>query len=203
MELSKLKDKALRDIAKIDSVERLEALRIHYLGRKGEVTKLFTTLPKLNEEERKIRGQELNVLKREIEKVLLARGKTLEHEKLGTLVKAEKLDVTLPGARPSLGHLHITSQAIEEISRIFAQIGFNRVRYPEIDWDYYAFESLNMPKGHPARDEWETFFMPWEHPRLGRMVLTPHTSNGQVREMERRKPPIRMTNIAKCYRRQS
>ena len=119
--------------------------------------------------------------------------------------KLENLDITLPGIRPPQGHLHPVTSAIEEISSIFEKIGFIRVRYPEVDWDWYAFESLNMPASHPARDDWETFIVDApEHPKLGKIVLTPHTSNGQVREMERLgHPPIRMVNIAKCYRRQS
>ncbi|MEK7533611.1 MAG: phenylalanine--tRNA ligase subunit alpha, partial [Patescibacteria group bacterium] len=109
--------------------------------------------------------------------------------------------------RPTEGHLHIVTQAITEITRIFERIGFARVRHPEVDWDYYAFESLNMPANHPARDEWETFFIeypgkPGRDPHKQKIVLTPHTSNGQVREMEKGKLPIRMINIAKCYRRQ-
>ena len=92
-----------------------------------------------------------------------------------------------------------------KISNIFQKIGFTRVRYPEVDWDFYAFEALNMPADHPARDEWETFFVKAPmNKKMGKVVLTPHTSNGQVREMERlkNKPPIRMINIARCYRRQ-
>ncbi len=111
---------------------------------------------------------------------------------------------------PRQGHLHLTSQAIEEISQIFGHLGFVRVRHPEVDWDWYAFESLNMPKDHPARDEWETFFVrgPGTEASVaqgekGKIVLTPHTSNGQVREMEKGTLPIRMININKCYRRQS
>jgi phenylalanyl-tRNA synthetase alpha chain len=104
--------------------------------------------------------------------------------------------------------LHIVTQAIVEITRIFATIGFTRVRHPEVDWDYYPFESLNMPEDHPARDEWETFFIESQKSKVksqkfSKMVLTHHTSNGQVREMEKGKLPIRMINIAKCYRRQS
>jgi len=119
----------------------------------------------------------------------------------------EFFDVTHPGIRPPEGHLHIVTQAIMEITDIFKRIGFTRVRYPEIDWDYYAFESLNMPANHPARDEWETFFINSQKSKVksqkfSKMVLTPHTSNGQVREMEKGKLPIRMINIAKCYRRQ-
>lgn len=207
-------DKALKEITHAGSAEALEQVRIKYLGRRGVVAELFSQLPKLKGEERARRGQELNALKQAIEQAIEERGRALEGERLGKLAEQEKLDVTLPGARPALGHLHITTQAIEEITRIFAQLGFYRRRYPEVDWDYYAFEALNMPKGHPARDEWETFFIGGvrdqvsgvsivEHPKMGKMVFTPHTSNGQVREMERRKPPIRMINLAKCYRRQS
>ncbi len=104
-----------------------------------------------------------------------------------------------------MGHIHLITEAIYEIASVFEKIGFVRVRYPEVEWDWFAFESLNMPKDHPARDEWETFFIDEPpHPQYGQMVLTPHTSSGQVREMKRVKlPPIRMVNIAKCYRRQS
>ena len=94
--------------------------------------------------------------------------------------------------------------AINEISEIFEKIGFTRVRYPEVEWDWHAFGALNFPDNHPARDDWETFFINApKHPKFGDMLLTPHTSSGQIREMERVSPPIRMINIAKCYRRQS
>jgi len=119
------------------------------------------------------------------------------------------IDLTIPAILPKVGHLHLVTQAINEISRTFEKIGFSRTRYPEVEWDYYAFEALNMPSSHPARDEWETFFIDTPaDPKLGQMILTPHTSSGQVREMTRsthsaRSGPIRMINIAKCYRRQS
>ncbi len=197
-------DKALKEIELVDSAQTLEAARVKYLGRKGVVAKLFSDLPKLKGEERARRGQELNALKHEITRALEQREGELQSAALGKLAESEKLDVTFPGTLLPKGHLHITTQAIEEITRIFAQLGFYRVKYPEVDWDYYAFESLNMPKDHPARDEWETFFIDAPvHKKWGKIVLTPHTSNGQVREMEKRKPPIRMINIAKCYRRQS
>ncbi len=197
-------DKALKDISRAGSTEQLEEMRIKYLGRKGIVAELFSQLPKLQGEERARRGQELNTLKQDIMTALQQKEAELQGDALDELAVHEKVDVTLPGTRPPQGHLHITTAAIEEISRIFSQIGFHRVRYPEVDWDHYAFETLNMPKDHPARDEWETFFIAGSmHEKMGKRVLTPHTSNGQVREMERRKPPIRMINIAKCYRRQS
>jgi phenylalanyl-tRNA synthetase alpha chain len=135
----------------------------------------------------------------------------LQHKTMQT--KRQTLDVTNPGITPSHGHLHLITQAIQEITSIFEKIGFTRVRYPEIDWDYYAFTALNFPANHPARDDWETFFTKEDtDSEKGQIVLTPHTSNGQVREMERavadskksgQPVSIRMLNIAKCYRRQS
>src|SRR5581483_991563 len=115
-----------------------------------------------------------------------------------------KLDISEPGIKPPLGHLHLVTQAIWEITKIFSQIGFERVRYPEVEWDLYAFEGLNFPKNHPAREDLETFFIKAPHSEtFGPMVLTPHTSNGQIREMKKGKLPIKMLNIAKTYRRQS
>jgi phenylalanyl-tRNA synthetase alpha chain len=111
-------------------------------------------------------------------------------------MKQELFDITQPGIKPEIGHLHLVTQTIWEIEEIFNSLGFYRVRYPEVETDWYAFESLNMPKNHPARDEWETFFI------TPNVVLTPHTSSGQIREMERGKLPIKMINISKCYRRQ-
>lgn len=112
------------------------------------------------------------------------------------------LDVTLPGKAYPAGSLHMVTLAIEEISRIFEKLGFVRMSYPEVEWEYYSFEALNMPKNHPARDDFESFFIDIPpHDDFGKMVLSPHTSSGQVREMLRvGKPPIRMINVAKCYR---
>ncbi|MBI4457432.1 phenylalanine--tRNA ligase subunit alpha, partial [Candidatus Uhrbacteria bacterium] len=132
-----------------------------------------------------------------------ARRKELDAAAFADLGSSEWIDVTLPGVRPPEGHLHLTNQAIREVTGIFEKIGFQRVRHPEVDGDWYAFESLNMPPDHPARDEWETFFVDSPaHAKLGRLVLTPHTSSGQVREMEKGRLPLRMIGISKCYRRQ-
>ncbi len=174
------------------------SLRSKYLGKNGLFTKLAKQLPTIDASERAAAGQALNVLKNAITQVVDAR------QQLNSTT-SNTVDLTAPGIRRVIGHMHPISQAMEEITHIFEQIGFTRVRYPEVDWDLYAFEGLNMPKDHPARDEWETFFVATpEDERMGKMVLTPHTSNGQVREMERlkSKPPIRMINIARCYRRQ-
>lgn len=176
----------------------VEALRIKYLGKNGRFKETSNLIKQVSPAGKKAFGQELNRVKQQLE-ALLAQRVTQNSTELA-------IDLTLPGERQKIGHLHPISQAIEEISQIFEKIGFNRVRYPEVDYDYYVFEALNMPKNHPARDEWETFFVDTKaHPKMGKVVLTTHTSNGQVREMERlkSKPPIRMINVARTYRRQS
>lgn len=172
-------------------------LETKYLAKKGVFTELAKTITTVAPEDRKVAGQLLNELKQYLETNIASQQNHTPTQ--------EWIDLTLPGLKPEVGHLHPITQAIEEISGIFEKIGFTRVRYPEVDWDWYVFESLNMPPDHPARDEWETFFV--EAPqdsKKGKMVLTTHTSNGQVREMERlnHEPPIRMINIARCYRRQ-
>lgn len=173
-------------------------LRTKYLGKKGLFNQLAKNIGQVEPEKRKDAGQLLNSLKEDLEKTIA------EKEQSGS-TQTEWIDFTAPGIKPKVGHVHPISQAMAEITDIFEKIGFTRVRYPEVDWDWYVFESLNMPQDHPARDEWETFFVDAPvNQEKGKMVLTTHTSNGQVREMERlnSKPPIRMINIARCYRRQ-
>lgn len=198
MQLLNLKNQALALIDQAGSPEELKQLQIDLLGRKSELNQTLKTLAKLPPEEKINLGRQVNETKNAIESALNER-----QQQLGGRTD-QWLDVTAPGKQPPLGHLHPISQAIEEIQRLFEHLGFTRVRYPEVDWDWYVFEALNMPADHPARDEWETIFIDApKHPKLGQMVLTTHTSNGQVREMERVKtPPIRMLNIGKCYRRQ-
>jgi len=178
----------------------LEQLEIKYLGRKaGELTNVLRGLKDLSEAERREIGGQANELKKEIEQKINEVRQSLKGQAVGN----EFLDITLPGVQTAEGHLHLMTQAISEIAEIFERIGFVRRRYPEVEWDWYAFEALNMPPNHPARDEWETFFIDKTPvgPK-GQRILTPHTSSGQVREMERKKLPIRMINISTCYRRQ-
>ena len=174
-----------------------QALQTKYLGKKGLFNDLVKSIAAISPEERPAAGQLLNELKTELETVI---AKISEAGKR----PADWVDLTIPGLQPKVGGVHPISQAIEEITHIFEKIGFTRVSYPEVDWDWYVFEALNMPPNHPARDEWETFFVDGPaHPEKGKMVLTTHTSNGQVREMERLgQPPIRMINIGRTYRRQ-
>jgi len=205
MDISKiqnLKNQAISRILEAKTEKELEELRIEYLGRKGEITNLLKEIPKIKLEKRVEFGKLLNEVKKAVEETIKSQQFTIHNSQF--VNEKEWLDVTAPGEKPPLGHLHLITYTIREISRIFEKIGFTRVRYPEVEWDWYPFEGLNMPKNHPARDEWETFFIEGlKHPGYGEAVLTPHTSSGQLREMENYKPPIRMLNIAKCYRRQS
>lgn len=199
----------------IKTIADAEAFRIQYFGKNGILNQMFQSLIKKSED-KKFVGAKFNEAKFEIASLLDSKILELSKQNIN-------IDLTVPGWDLNTGHKHPISQAIDQISNIFEKIGFVRVRYPEVDWDWYVFESLNMPPTHPARDEWETFFVDVEdtsdqsfeydprnlrkrHPSLvgGKMVMTTHTSNGQVREMERAgNPPIRMINIARCYRRQS
>lgn len=197
---------ALKDVN--DGVT-LEEVRIAFLGRKGRLAELMKGLATLSPEEKKAVGQVANEVKQAAEAAFVDVETRIAAAEQTKLAEREWLDVTLPGTAPSTGHLHLTTQAIDEITDIFSHIGFVRARHPEVDWDYYAFEAMNMPKDHPARDEWETFFVANDEGtgvkegEKGKVVLTPHTSNGQVREMEKGKLPIRMISIGKCYRRQA
>ncbi len=201
-ELINIKNNAVSLILDTDNLEDLEQIKLQFLGKSGQLTLAMKELPKIEAEKRKEIGILANEVKETIEQTIKDKEQALKHGAIRSHI--EKIDITNPGIKPPLGHLHLITQAISEITTIFERIGFTRVRYPEVEWDWYAFEALNFPKDHPARDDWETFFIDTPpHPKYGPMLLTPHTSSGQIREMEESKPPIKMLNIAKCYRRQS
>ncbi len=198
-DLINLKNQAIAQISDVKGLAELEQIRIELFGKNGKVTMATKNLKNVESEKRKQTGLLINEVKKTLENLIA------EHKNSFKENAKNWFDPSIPGIKPIIGHTHLITQAIDEISSVFERIGFIRQRFPEVEWDYYAFESLNMPSSHPARDEWETFFVDVPiNPKYGKMVLTPHTSNGQVREMERVKnPPIRMLNIAKCYRRQS
>lgn len=203
-ELKKLVEKAKKEILKVSDSSQLENFFLSYFGTKGQFTLLLKKIKNISADQRPKVGQCANRAKNEIAQIY-----ELKKSELTTVQLEKSIDVTIPGVSPPTGHLHLVTQAIEEITEIFEHIGFSRVRYPEVEWEWYAFEALNMPKNHPARDDFETFFIDAPaSPKYGKMVLSPHTSSGQVREMERvkktllagRQTPVRMISIAKCYR---
>jgi len=179
------------------TLNELENIIIKYLGRNGLIHDLLTKIKNIDISQRKEYGQKINNIKNSINQLIEQKKTELVNKKN----EETTVDITLPGKRFPKGSLHVITIAIEEISKIFQKIGFIRMSYPEVDWDFFAFETLNMPRNHPARDDFETSFIDYpENKKWGKMVLTPHTSNGQVREMWRVGAPIRMINIAKCYR---
>ncbi len=187
-----------------ESTDTGDKLKLTWLGKESEFAKLASSMRTIASEDKQQIGAVLNGVKKSIEHALSEK-LSISNSQLS--ISSDWFDTTVPGDLPPQGHLHIITQAIEEITNIFNKIGFTRVRHPEVDWEWYAFTALNMPENHPARDEWETFFINGilkqvQDDKHKKIVLIPHTSNGQVREMEKGALPIRMINIAKCYRRQ-
>lgn len=195
--LQNLKNETIQEIKKTIDEKVLNNIWVSIFGSNGKFTRLVKGIKDLPPSQKPQAGKIANSVKNTLEEKFILQRQIITKHKLG-----ESIDVTIPGVKPPVGHLHMVTQAIEEIERIFERIGFTRVRYPEVEWDWYAFSSLNFPPDHPARDDFETFFIDSPaHKTLGKMLLSPHTSSGQVREMERiGTPPIRMINIAKCYR---
>lgn len=209
--LMQLKNEALSLILDAADAKTLEEIKLQYLGRSGKLTLALKDIVKVPVEKRAEVGKIANEVKQTIEDAIVNQQNLFKTQVLNE--KRQTLDVTNPGIKPPLGHTHLITQAISEITSIFEKIGFTRVRYPEIEWDWYAFTALNFPENHPARDDWETFFTTEQtDSEKGQIILTPHTSSGQVREMQKavkeseetgRPISIRMLNLAKCYRRQS
>lgn len=165
----------------------LDQLKLNYLGRQGKINQIFKTYPPKGNPQL---GKDVNQLKKTIETAIKDRESSLNETRAF-------IDLTTPTLPESLGSIHLISRTIEQIEDIFKQIGFARRRYPEVETDWYYAEGLNIPKSHPARDDQETFYVSDD------IVLTAHTSNGQLREMETNKPPLRIINIGKTYRRQA
>lgn len=203
-EFEALQHEAVRALSQINDLMGLQEVETQFLGRKGRLAAAMTGMKDVSAEDRPGVGVAANEAKQKLQGLFENKRAELELASYAQLAQTEWIDVSEPGHAREPGSLHLTTQTINEITGIFERIGFTRVRYPEIDWDWFAFEALNMPATHPARDDWETFFIDApHHSKTGRLVLTPHTSNGQVHEMMTHKPPIRMINIGKTYRRQS
>lgn len=202
-DLIRLKDEFLELVEKVADRAALEELKNEFLGRKGRLKAMMRDMASLAEEERKAVGQFANEVKDAIEQVYGQKEQGILAQEESTRAEREWMDITEPGTGPKVGHLHPVTQAIAEITDIFARIGFTRVPVPEVDWDHYTFEALNMPKDHPARDDWETFFVDAPEGKKGKIVAVPHISNVQVRTMETQDVPFRALYIGRAYRRQS
>ncbi len=200
-DIEKLKLKALRELEAITRTEELESWRVRYLGRKGELTKLLRGIAALPVEQRKEIGALANVAKAEFEARFKEIEKHLRETHLATLVEREAVDITLPGSPLPTGRLHPITRTLKEIADIFISMGFQIVEGPDVEWDYYNFEALNIPSEHPARDTMSTSWIDSVTDSGGRpMLLRTHTTSVSARVIENMSPPIRVIEPGRVYR---
>ena len=200
-EIEEIKSKALEELGAIDSLERLDAWRVAYLGRQGELTQVLRSVGSLPPDDRRRVGAAANEVKGLLEQRLGERKQTLNDARLSGELESDAVDVTLPGWPTPSGGLHPTTRTLREICDVFVSMGFQVVEGPEVEWDHYNFEMLNIPKHHPARDMFNTLWIDstderGEHP----MLLRTHTSPMQARVMEKTEPPIRVVVPGKVFR---
>ncbi len=186
-------------IDKASSLDKLEELRVLYLGKKGLLTSEMKSLSLLSVEEKKEKGQKLNIIKKFFENELLKKKNVIENIVIDEKIKNEKIDVTLPSRNFSTGKIHPISQSIYKIIDIFASMGFSVESGPDIETDFNNFTALNIPSHHPAREMQDTFYIKEKPGEEGRVLRT-HTSPVQVRSMLDSKPPIRIIVPGRTYR---
>jgi len=192
--VEEIKASALEACSQAESVKELEQVRVRFLGKKGELTLLLRGMGQLPAEQRPHFGKLVNEVRDELESALAARETQLFQEEETRRLAAEALDITLPGRPMMRGTVHPVSQIIAETKSIFMNMGYEIVEGPEVEWDYYNFEALNIPPDHPARDMQDTFFITED------LLLRSQTSPVQIHVMENRKPPIRILAPGKVYR---
>lgn len=199
-ELISIKNTALSFILDAVDLKSLEEIKVQFLGRNGKLTLAMKELPKLPLEERVEVGSLANEIKKTIEEALEEKKREVSYQE--TAKRKEDIDKTIPGIAPKIGHLHPISQVIYEAVEIFRFLGFQAADGPEIESDYYNFESLNIPRDHPARDTQQTLFLDTEGTKYqpGETLLRTQTSNMQGRIMEKTKPPFRVIVPGKVYR---
>jgi|TARA_B100001750_G_scaffold142246_1_gene113442 phenylalanyl-tRNA synthetase alpha chain len=198
-ELAQIQIEFQKDLKLALGVEQLDYLKIKYMGRSGLVTNLLRKISSVQKEDRPKFGAEANKLKSEISDLITQKIEAFQDS--GDSKTVDYLDVTLPGRGSVVGALHPTTQIVREICDIFVSLGFSVIEGPEIEFDKYNFEMLNIPKGHPARDMWSTMWI--ENPNqtdTNSTLLRTHTSPMQARFMETNSPPIRIVVPGKCYR---
>ncbi len=193
-QLEAIRKDAAEALHSIDSLEELENVRVRFLGKKGELTAVLKTMGKLSPEERPIVGQAANTVRSEITENIEKKADELKASLQEKKLLAETIDVTLPGEPVAVGHQHPLSIVLDEVKEIFLGMGFEIAQGPDVEWDYYNFEALNIPKDHPARDTQDTFYI------TENMLLRTQTSGTQIRFMEEHKPPMRMIAPGRVYR---
>ena len=192
--LQKIREDAIRQIEESGDLSKLNDVRVAVLGKKGERAAVLKSMKDVSPEERPLVGQLVNETRESIEKILDETKKKLEAAELDAKLRREVIDVTLPAKKNNVGHRHPNTIALEEVERIFTGMGYEVVEGPEVEYDYYNFEALNIPANHPAKDEQDTFYI------NDKIVLRTQTSPVQVREMEKGHLPIRMIAPGRVFR---
>lgn len=192
--LKQIREEAMKQIEASDALDKLNDIRVNYLGKKGELTSLLKSMKDMAAEERPKFGQMVNDVKQVIEAKLDETKAKLSAKVREEQLKTEVIDVTLPAKKNWVGHRHPSTIALEEVERIFVGMGYEVVEGPEVELDYYNFEALNIPANHPAKDEQDTFYINQD------IVLRTQTSPVQVRTMEKGKLPIRMIAPGRVFR---
>ncbi len=192
--LKQIEQTAIVALESCNDRKDLEELRVRFLGKKGELTAILKQMGKLSAEERPIIGQLANEVRAKIEAELEKRIGELKRAETEEKIKAEAIDVTMPGSEIALGKKHPLTKVLDEVKEIFLGMGFSIAEGPEVETDYYNFEALNLPKNHPARDTQDTFYI------SENILLRTQTSPVQIRTMEKEKPPIRVISPGRVYR---
>ncbi|MBR1873962.1 MAG: phenylalanine--tRNA ligase subunit alpha [Eubacterium sp.] len=192
--LDKIVSEALEQINSSNQLDRLNDIKTAFLGKKGELTAVLKGMKDVAPEDRPKVGQMVNDARQKIEEVLDERRTSFEKAIRAKKMEKETIDVTLPGRKLRRGHLHPNTIALEEVEKIFVGMGYEVVSGPEIEYDYYNFEALNIPEGHPAKDEQDTFYI------NDKILLRTQTSSVQVHMMEQGKLPIRMISPGRVFR---
>ena len=193
-QLERIKEEAMKAIGSADALEKLNDIRVAYLGKKGELTTVLRSMKDVAPEDRPKVGQMVNDARKLIEDRLEETKAVLAAKAREAQLERETIDVTLPAKRNIIGHSHPNTVARKELERIFTGMGYEVVDGPEVEYDIYNFERLNIPKGHPARDEQDTFYI------NENILLRSQTSGVQVRVMEKTKPPIRIIAPGRVFR---
>ena len=192
--LQAIREEALKQIRESNRLDKLNEVRVSFLGKKGELTAVLKGMKNVDPNERPFVGQMVNETREAIEEFLEETKKTLEEKAREEKMKQEVIDVTLPAKKINVGHRHPNTIALEEVERIFVGMGYEVVEGPEIEYDLYNFEKLNIPANHPAKDEQDTFYINKD------IVLRTQTSPVQARIMEQGKLPIRMIAPGRVFR---
>ncbi len=200
-QLEELKLNALQELEGINNTKDLESWRVRYLGKKSNLTKILRSLATLPLAERKAVGGRGNEVKNNLENSLNQKRQALQAVQVAAFTEREAIDISLPGRSFPIGRLHPITQTLHEICDIFASMGFQVVEGPEVEWDYYNFEALNIPEEHPARDTMSTSWIDFETGEGKRpMLLRTHTTSVTARIIETMQPPIRVIEPGKVYR---